>query len=137
MQYSPRCAVPYVANVDAGTIELIRGLGVNVVSAAELIQVFEAKWTPTQLDMHLEAGGRVDRIRAEAFAFIQQSTRAGRSLDEYGVQQFVMRRFKEAGLVTNHPPIVGANVNAADSHYAPPEAGLLIAAMARGLDGSK
>jgi Xaa-Pro dipeptidase len=123
MQYSPRCAVPYVANVDAGTIELIRGLGVDVVGSAELIQIFEAKWTPAQLEMHLEAGRRVDRIRAEAFDFVQESTRAGKSLDEYAVQQFVMRRFKETRLVTDHPPIVGVNVNAADSHYAPPEGG--------------
>lgn len=123
MQYSPRCAVPYVAHVDAGTIELVRSFSVEVVSSAELIQEFEAKWTPAQLEMHLEAGRRVDRIRAEAFDFIQQATRAGNPLDEYGVQQFVMRRFQEAGLITNHPPIVGANVNAADSHYAPPETG--------------
>ena len=123
MQYSPRCDVPYVAHVDAGTIELVRSFGLEVVSSAELIQEFEAKWTPAQLEMHLEAGRRVDRIRAEAFDFIQQATRAGNALDEYGVQQFVMRRFQEAGLVTNHPPIVGANVNAADSHYAPPEMG--------------
>jgi len=85
MQYSPRCAVPYVANVDAGTIEAIRDLGVEVVSSAELIQVFEARWTPAQLDLHLEAGRRVDRIRAEAFDFIQQSIRAEKPLDEYGV----------------------------------------------------
>ena len=123
MQYSPGCAVPYVANVDAGTIELIRGLGVEIVSSAELIQIFEAKWTPAQLEMHLEAGRRVDRFRAEAFDFIQQSTRVGKPLDEYAVQQFVMRRFKEALLITNHPPIVGANVNAADSHYVPRENG--------------
>jgi Xaa-Pro dipeptidase len=123
MQYSPRCAVPYVANVDAGTVELVRGLGVEVVSSAELIQVFEAKWTPAQLEMHLEAGRRVDRIRAETFDSIQRATRAGQSLDEYGVQQFVMRRFKERGLTTDHGPIVGCNANAADSHYSPPETG--------------
>ena len=123
MQYSPRCAVPYVANVDAGTVELVRSLGVEVVSSAELIQVFEAKWTPAQLEMHLEAGRRVDRIRAEAFDFIKQVTRARKPLDKYGVQQFVMQRFQERGLVTNWPPIVGANVNAADSHYSPPEKG--------------
>jgi Xaa-Pro aminopeptidase len=123
MQYSPRCAVPYVANVDAGTVELIRGLGVEVVSSAELIQIFEAKWTPAQLEMHLEAGRRVDRIRHEAFAHIKQATCAGQPLNEYGVQQFVMRRFQASGLVTNWAPIVGANVNAADSHYSPPELG--------------
>jgi Xaa-Pro aminopeptidase len=123
MQYSPRCAVPYVANVDAGTVELIRSLGVEVVSSAELIQIFEAKWTPAQLEMHLEAGRRVDRIRVETFDSIKQATRTGQFLDEYGVQQFVMRRFKERGLTTDHGPIVGCNANAADSHYSPPETG--------------
>lgn len=123
MQYSPCCAVPYVANVDAGTVELIRSLGVEVVSSAELIQVFEAKWTPAQLESHLEAGRRVDRIREEAFALIETSTRSGSPLDEYGVQQFVMRRFEESGMVTNHPPIVGANANAAAPHYSPPTRG--------------
>lgn len=123
MQYSPQCAVPYVANVDAGTVELIRSLGVEVVTSAELIQVFEAKWTPPQLELHLEAGRRVDQIRREAFEHIGKTTRAGQSLDEYGVQQFVMRRFQELRLVTNWPPIVGANVNASDSHYSPPRSG--------------
>lgn len=123
MQYSPRCSVPYVANVDAGTIELIRDLGIEVVSSADLIQIFEARWTPAQLEMHFEAGRRVDQIRVEAFETIRHATRAGRELDEFEVQQFVMRRFAEHGLVTNHPPIVGANVNAADSHYTPPATG--------------
>lgn len=123
MQYSPHCAVPYVANVDAGTVELIRSLGVEVVSSAEFIQIFEAKWTPAQLESHLEAGRRVDRIRAEAFELIRESTRRGQPLDEYGLQQFVMRRFEDCDLVTYHPPIVGANANAADSHYSPPEHG--------------
>ena len=107
MQYSPHCAVPYVANVDAGTVELIRSLGTEVVSSAELIQTFEAKWTPAQLELHLEAGRRVDRIREEAFDFIGTATRNGNAIDEYAVQQFVMRRFAESEMVTNHPPIVG------------------------------
>lgn len=123
MQYSPRCAVPYVANVDAGTVDWVRELGVEVVSSAELIQIFEATWTPAQLEMHLEAGRRVDRIRREAFDYIRHAVRSGAPLDEYGVQQFVMQRFGEAGLVTNWAPIVGANVNAADSHYSPPATG--------------
>ena len=123
MQYSPRCAVPYVANVDAGTVEWIRDLDVDVVSSAELVQVFEARWTPAQFEMHLEAGRRVDRIRQEAFEYIKQAIPAGQPLDEYGVQQFVLRRFREGGLVTDWAPIVGANVNAADSHYSPPASG--------------
>src|SRR5450759_4117129 len=55
MQYSPNCAVPYVSMVDAGTVELIRSCGVDVVSSANLIQLFEARWTDAQLESHLAA----------------------------------------------------------------------------------
>src|SRR5262249_4868473 len=72
MQYSPRCAVPYVAMVDAGTIELVRELGAEVVTSAELIQEFEACLNNEQFETHLEAGRRMDRIRAEAFRFIAE-----------------------------------------------------------------
>lgn len=123
MQYSPQCAVPYVANVDAGTVELMRGLGVEVVSAAELIQVFEACWTPAMVEMHLEAGRRVDRIREEAFELVRRETRAGSAIDEFAVQQFIMGRFAEAGLITDSPPIVGVNANASDPHYCPGRVG--------------
>ncbi len=36
MQYSPNCAIPYVSLVDGGTLELVRGTGVEVVSSANL-----------------------------------------------------------------------------------------------------
>ncbi len=67
MQYSPNCAIPYVSLVDAGTLELVRGAGVEVVTSANLVQLFEARWTAEQLEMHLEAGRRVDRIRGRGF----------------------------------------------------------------------
>lgn len=60
MQYSPKCAVPYVAMVDAGTIELVRSLGLEIATSANLIQYFEARWTREQLESHLEAGRRID-----------------------------------------------------------------------------
>ena len=45
MEYSPNNANPYISRVDAGTVELVRGLGVEVVSSGNLIQNFEARWT--------------------------------------------------------------------------------------------
>src|SRR5579863_3249936 len=77
MQYSPLCAVPYVAMVDAGTIELVRAQGVEVVSSAELIQEFEACLNEAQFASHLEAGRRVDRICAESFRFIGDKLSGG------------------------------------------------------------
>jgi Xaa-Pro aminopeptidase len=123
MQYSPNCGIPYVANVDAGTVEWVRSFGVEVASSADLIQIFEAKWTPASLETHLEAGRRIDGIRKAAFEYVSERTRAAAALDEYEVQQFVLRRFAEQGLVTGSPPIVGVNANASDSHYSPPSSG--------------
>lgn len=121
MQYSPMCAIPYVAMVDAGTVELVRSLGLDVVSSAELIQTFEARWNAEQLEMHLEAGRRVDRVRADAFALIHERTRNNAPLTELEVKLAVRDGFSKAGLVTDHGPIVGANANASNPHYEPTE----------------
>ena len=122
MQYSPQCAIPYVAMVDAGTVELVRGLGVEVVSSAELIQHFEARWNQAALESHLEAGRRVDRVRAEAFRMIGERTRNGGSVQELEVKNFVRDGFVGAGMVVEDGPIVGVNANAANPHYEPFEA---------------
>jgi Xaa-Pro aminopeptidase len=119
MQYSPMCAVPYVSNVDGGTIELVRSMGVEVVSSAELIQVFEARWTPEGLESHFEAGRRVDRARAAAFALIRERTRNGAPLQEVEVKDFVRSEFAKAGMITDSGPIVGVNANASNPHYEP------------------
>ena len=121
MQYSPLCAIPYVALVDAGTVELVRSLGVEVATSAELIQAFEARWTPEALESHLEAGRRVDRVRAQAFALIHERTRNRAPLQEIDVKRFVLDGFAKAGMITDHGPIVGVNANAANPHYEPTE----------------
>lgn len=121
MQYSPQCAIPYVSMVDAGTVELVRSAGVDVVSSAELIQFFEARWTPPALETHLEAGRRVDTVRREAFQWIAQRTQDGGSIREYEVKQFILEAFARASLFTDHGPIVGVNANAANPHYEPTE----------------
>src|SRR5437764_10242654 len=44
MEYVPRNANPYVSRVDAGTVELVKLCGVEVVPSGDLIQMFEACW---------------------------------------------------------------------------------------------
>ncbi|MBD0315103.1 MAG: aminopeptidase P family protein [Nitrospiraceae bacterium] len=119
MQYSPRNAVPYVSRVDAGTIELIRSFGVDVVSSADLIQRFEAVWTDEQLESHRYATTALRRIVDEAFAHVGAALRRGRELDEYGLQQFILSRIQDAGMMTSSAPIAAVNAHSADPHYGP------------------
>lgn len=121
MQYSPDCAIPYVSMVDAGTLELVRGMGVEVVSSADLIQRFEARWSAEALESHLEAGRRVDEILRRTFAAIGERVRHGQAISEYWAQQFIRGEFEKAELFTDHGPIVGVNANASNPHYEPSE----------------
>jgi len=119
MQYSPRCAVPYVAMVDAGTVELVREAGVEVCSSANLVQYFEARWTKRQLEMHVEAGRRVDAIRRAAFEETGRRLCDGAAVNEWDIKRFILEAFERDGLTTDHGPIVAANENAANPHYEP------------------
>jgi Xaa-Pro aminopeptidase len=121
MQYSPNCAVPYVAMVDAGTVELVRGLGVEVVTSANLIQFFESRWSEEQLMMHLEAARKVDSIRRQAFARVGDKLQASERVTEWEMQQFILSRFAEEGLTTDHGPDIAVNANASNPHYEPKE----------------
>ena len=121
MQFSPLCAIPYVSMVDGGTVDLIRSVGVEVVSSAELIQTFEARWTPAARDSHFEAARRVDRIRNEAFAMIRERLSNKAPLREVDVKNFFQEGYRREGLITDHGPIVGVNANASNPHYEPME----------------
>ncbi len=125
MQYSPNCAIPYVSLVDGGTLELVRRTGVEVFSSANLVQLFESRWTAEQLEMHLEAGRRVDRVRAEAFQKITTALKADESITEWQVNRFIREGFEKSGLVTDHGPIVAVNANMSNPHYEPEAEGSL------------
>ena len=117
MQYSPRNNVPYVAFVDAGTIELIKSFGHKIVSSADLVQMFVSVISEEGYRTHKEAAAAMDRIRAQAFEEIGRAIRENTGATEYDIQQFIMRRFKEEHLVTYDPPMVGTNEHPADPHF--------------------
>jgi Xaa-Pro dipeptidase len=119
MQYSANCAVPYVAMVDAGTIELLRGLGLEILSSANLIQYFEARCSKEQLESHLEAGRWIDKVRRAAFERIGERQRAGEPVTEWDIKTFILDRYKEAGIFIDHGPDVAVNGNASNPHYDP------------------
>ncbi|MGH9948767.1 MAG: M24 family metallopeptidase, partial [Pyrinomonadaceae bacterium] len=118
MQYSPNNDIPYISRVDAGTIEMVRTLGVKIESSADLVQQFEAVWTPEQLAMHLEASVKLQKIIIEAFGEIKRRINADIPTTEIDIQQFMMKRFSEEGM-NPEPMIVAVNANAASPHYFP------------------
>jgi Xaa-Pro dipeptidase len=122
MQYSPNNDVPYVSRVDAGTVELVRSMGVEPVTSAELVQVFEAVWTPEQKNTHDRAADNIHNIILEAFGEIGRRIKAEEPVTEYDIQQFIMRRFDEEKMTSDGaPPIVAVNANSASPHYGPTE----------------
>ena len=121
MQYSSANNVPYVARVDAGTIELVRQFGVEVGSAADLIQRFEAVWTPTQYASHRRVADAVHEVMEEAFGEVARCRRGDVGCSERALQQFIIDRFTDRGLVTSHASIVAVSQHSADPHYQLPD----------------
>src|SRR5262245_12411012 len=121
MEYSPGGAIPYVSRVDGGTLELIRTCGTEVVTSADLVQFFEARWSPDALASHRRSARHLDEIVARTFHEIASSVDAGRTRTEHEIQQFMMEQFRNRDLHAE-PPIVAVNANAGNPHYIP-EAG--------------
>jgi Xaa-Pro aminopeptidase len=119
MQYSPKNAIPYVAMVDAGTIELVRSCGVKVVSSADLVQKYEACWTPEQLESHQSAGVAIDRIVRDAFRLAAKSVREKKSLTELDLKNWILKEFEAGGIWTEEGPDIAVNAHASDPHYGP------------------
>ena len=120
MEYSPGNAIAYVSRVDAGTVEAVRQLGVDVVSSGDLVQRFEAVWSDEALTTHRTASERLYRIKDRAFQLL--SERAGRGLTEFDLQQAMVGWFSDEGLVTDSPPCVAAQENSGNPHYQPTNA---------------
>lgn len=119
MEYSPSNAIPYISRVDAGTVEAVRALGTEVVSSGDLVQRFEAVWSPDALQTHRTASDALYRIKDRAFDLVRESRRAGRALTEIDVQRAMTGWFTQEGLVTDAPPVVAAQENAGNPHYMP------------------
>lgn len=119
MEYSPMNDVPTVSYVDAGMIELLRSFGVDLVTSANLVQEFQAKWSAEQLRSHIAAAQVVHAAQQSAFKMIETALQTHKPINEYEVQQFILQRFAAANCVTDSAPIVAVNANASNPHYAP------------------
>jgi Xaa-Pro dipeptidase len=119
MEYAARVSNPYISRVDAGTIEVVRGCGVDIVSSGNLIQQFEATWDDAQWQMHLAAEKVTKSAYDLAFPLIADRVRQGGTIRETEVQAAIMDHFHKNGLTTYSPPIVAAGPHSGDPHYEP------------------
>jgi Xaa-Pro aminopeptidase len=119
MEYSPRNAIPYVAKVDAGTIEFVKSFGVEVVTSADLIQHFEATWDEEQTSDNFDTARHLREIVDVAFGFIKQRIQSNQPLTEYDVQQTMKTEFSKRGLISDSDPNCSVNANSANPHYEP------------------
>jgi len=117
MEYSPRNGNPYISRVDAGTVELVRSFGCDVVSSGDLISLFESVLTDEQLRSHLAASEVTNSAFARAWKFIAEEVRRNGAVEEMAVSDEIMRHFSEHGLTTYSPPIVGVDANGGNPHY--------------------
>jgi Xaa-Pro dipeptidase len=121
MEYVPDNAIPYVSLVDAGTVELVRSLGPEVVSSADFTQRFEAVLTPAQIESHRVAGRALLRARENVFDWLRERLSSGAELTEYDVQQEFARQMRGEGLHLDpgEDPLCAVNGNAGNPHYSP------------------
>ena len=117
MEYTAQGALPRVSKVDAGTLEMVRSLGVEVVSSADLLQYATQRWSQEQLRSHMVAAEKLGRIVQEAFAYIGDSLVSEPT--EHGVAEFMRRRYVEEGLEATDGPVVAVNEHASDPHFEP------------------
>lgn len=119
MEYSRNNAIPYISMVDAGTVDFIRSLGIEVGSSGDILPYFTAVLSPAQAESHIRAARAVDEICQGAWKWISEHLKEGKSFTEYDVQQKIAADFRKRGLETDHDPIVAVNAHSADPHYAP------------------
>jgi Xaa-Pro dipeptidase len=118
MQYSPRNSIMYVSLVDAGTVEVLRGMGKTIVSSADLVSRFEAVLTAEQIASHYQAGERIDEVLREAWKHIGTRVRSG-GITEYGAMVWLREAMRRAKIADGYGPNVSVNANSSDSHYEP------------------
>ncbi|ADV60919.1 peptidase M24 [Isosphaera pallida ATCC 43644] len=117
MEYAPGLSNPYVSRVDAGTVEAVRALGVEVVSSGDLIQLFEATWDDDQWAMHRQAEAHTTAAFDLAFGMIAEALKEGRTITEGQVQKLILDHFDACDMTTYSPPIVAVNAHSADPHF--------------------
>ncbi|HSX26458.1 MAG TPA: M24 family metallopeptidase [Chlamydiales bacterium] len=119
MEYSPKNAIPYISRVDAGTVEFVHSLGIEVVSSGDFLPKFTAVMDEKQAQSHIRAANELDQIAKDTWKWIADHLKRDKPLTEYSVQQKILSDFQRLHLFTEEPPIASVNEHTAEPHYVP------------------
>lgn len=119
MEYSSDCSIPYLSKVDAGTVELIKSFGCDVISSAPVLQFFTSTLSEDQIKSHKNSGAFLVKTVDKAFNYIKECRHSNREITEYDVQQWILKEFEKEGFVSEHEVICAFGKNTADPHYVP------------------
>jgi Xaa-Pro aminopeptidase len=108
-----------VSRIDAGTVELVRQAGPDVVSSGDLIQRFSAVWDDGAIATHRQASDALYRVKDSAFEAVARRLRDGVPTTEYDIQQLMAGWFRDEGLISDADPNVSAAENSGNPHYLP------------------
>lgn len=78
-----------------------------------------AKLSEKSLKLHKQTAITIDKIKDEAFALIFNAVKKHGHIFELEVQQYILKRFGECGLITDGVPIVARGKNSVEPHYYP------------------
>ncbi len=119
MEYSPHGAIPYISRVDSGTIELIKSFHVDVVSSADLVQLFQSRWDEEAYDLHKQTVPQLFRIKDDAFRLVAEKIKQGNTITEFQLQNWLLQQYEQYELTSDNPPIVAVNDHSGQPHYSP------------------
>jgi len=119
MEYVEGDAVPYTDRIPAGVVEMVRATGIEVVTSADLVSAFHARWSDRGLEDHRRAAEILRDTVHSAFQRIGASIRAGEKPTEWSIREWIQKRLHERGLRVGVDSIVAVNEHAANPHYGP------------------
>jgi Xaa-Pro dipeptidase len=119
VQYSPKNAIPYISRMDAGTFELLKSYNILLITSADLVQLFEARWSQSQLSTHINSAKHLYQIVKDTFTMIRDRIENHEEINEYIVQEFMVSQMSGYNLYFDHPPIVASGANSGNPHYSP------------------
>ena len=117
MEYSPMAMLPRISVVDGGTMDMIRSLGVEIISSEDIAQHAMQQWNAEQLESHKDAANKLSMIVKESFDYV--GSRLGIGVSELDVMQFIQERFQEENLLAYDGPVVAVDAHSSDPHYLP------------------